>query len=126
MHSLLNILSGAVAGFRRWFTWRRALHIAAMLVLLISIQQLMLAGADLTILFGMDWGLALEVSAVLIFAAARVHAIAILQITRQKLLAAFAVLAKFYQRGATRAFRARSQKPHSFPPPSDEDGWAWA
>jgi hypothetical protein len=126
MHALLNSLSGIIAGFRRWLTWRRVLHIVAILILIISIKELVAAGADLSLLIGMDWGLALEVSALMIFAAARVHAIAVFQMTRQKLLAASAVLAKFYQRGATRAFRTRPRKTQIFPPPSDEDGWAWA
>jgi hypothetical protein len=124
--AVLCFLAAGLARFRRWLTLRRVLHIVALLVILLCLREFIAVSAgDMAFLLGMDWGLVLEVTGVIMLLAARTHTIATAQILRHRLRLAKNRMVLLMRRGRARAFRTRS--PASRPPPSsdDEPGAAW-
>src|ERR1700684_2134662 len=85
---LIAVVSDMLGRFRRWLTFRRVLGIVAILILLLCLKGLIFdmgMGADLPILFGIDWGLAIEVSALLIALTVRGHALTVAYMARRNL-----------------------------------------
>jgi hypothetical protein len=113
--------------FRRWLTFRRVLGIIALLVLLLCLKGLIFdmgMGADLPILFGLDWGLAIEVSTLMIALSVRDHVVTLAYVVKSWLSQREAIN-RLLRRFAQRAFRSRPAAP-LLPPPPEDDLAAWA
>jgi hypothetical protein len=112
---------------RRWLTFRRVLGIVAILILLLLVKGLVFdmgMGADLPILFSIDWGLAIEASALLIALSVRDHVITVAYVVKGWLSGHKAVN-HLLRRVARRASRSRPTTPLLPPPPEDEPAdWA--
>lgn len=123
---LAVFISDILSRFRRWLTFRRVLGIVAILVLLLCVRGLIEMGmaADLPILFGLDWGLALEVSALMIALSARYHVMTAAYMVRRWLLRTKPAI-RFLRRGVRRAFRSRPAAPR-LPPSSEDEPAVWA
>ena len=121
---VIGFLTNALVRFRRWLTVRRVLHIVAILFILLFLKEFVALDA-VPFLFGLDLGLVLEVSALMIVLSARAHMIATFQIVREKLTPAKTGLTRLFQRGTSRALRTRSRTPRIPPSSSDSDGAAW-
>jgi hypothetical protein len=127
--TVLAVFAADMLGrFRRWLTFRRVLGIVAVLVLLLCVRGLieMGMGADLPILFGLDWGLAIEVSALMIALSVRDHVITAAYVVRRRLLR-LNLISRLLRRRVRRASRSRPAVSHLPPPPDDERAeWAFA
>jgi hypothetical protein len=131
MMELLTVLavftSDLLGRLKRWLTFRRVLGLVALLILLLCVKGLVFdigMGADLPILFGLDWGLAIEVSALLIALSVRDHVITVAYVVRSWILQRKAVN-HLLRRVARRASRSRPNTAVLPPPPEDEPaGWA--
>jgi hypothetical protein len=115
--------------FRRWLTFRRVLGIVALLVLVLCLKGIIFdlgMGADLPLLFGLDWGLAIEVSALLIALSVRDRVTTVAYVARRWLLQAKPA-SRLLRRSIRRAVRSRLSAQHLPPPPDDRPGqWAFA
>ncbi len=109
----------------RWLTFRRVVGIVAILILLMCTKGLieMGMGADLPVLFGLDWGLAIEVSALMIVFSVRAHVIIVAYVVKRWLLQRKPVK-QLLRRGGRRASRSHPSAPH-LPPPPDGEPAAW-
>lgn len=116
--------SDALGRLKRWLTFRRLLGIVVFLIVLLCLQQFLLAGFDMTLVFGLDLGLVTEVSALMIVLAVRDHVATATYVVRRGLLRLKPV-GIFLRRGVRRAFRSRSVRP-LLPPPPDDEPAAWA
>jgi hypothetical protein len=95
------------------------LGIVAILFLLLCLQGLIELGmlADLPIILGLDWGLAIEVSALMIVLTSRDHVVTIAYVVKRWLLQS-KPLNHLLRRGARRSSRSR---PAALLPPPPED-----
>jgi len=123
---LAVFISDMLGRFRRWLTFRRVVGIVALLVLLLCVRGLieMGMGADLPVLFGLDWGLAIEVSALMIALSVRDHVTTVAYVVKRWLLHRKPIN-HLLRRGARRSSRSRPGTPLLPPPPEDEPA-AWA
>lgn len=113
--------------FRRWLTFRRVLGLVALLVLLLCLKGIVFdlgMGADLPFLLGLDWGLVIEVSALLIALSVRDHVTAVAYIAKNW-LSQRRTANHLLRRVARRSSRSRRAAP-LLPPPSEDDPAAWA
>jgi hypothetical protein len=124
--ALAVFASDMLVRFKRWLTFRRLLGIVALLILVLCTKGLidMGMGADLPILFGLDWGLALEVSALMIALSVRDHVTAVAYVVKRWLLQRKAVN-YLLQRRSRRSTRSRPVA-RLLPPPPDDELPAWA
>ena len=125
--TVLAIFISDIRGrFRRWLTFRRVLGIVVVLTILLNLGILMSAGIDVFFLLGLDFGLLMEVSALLIALTVRGHVMTAVYVARGGLLR----LKPFglrLRRGVRRAIRSRSRQSLLPPPPDDEPAeWAFA
>ena len=124
---LAAFASDTLGRLRRWLTFRRVLGIVAILILLLMVKGLVFdmgMGADLPILFGFDWGLAVEVSALLIALSVRDHVITVAYVVKRWLLQS-RPLNRLLRRGTRRSTRSRPNSALLPTPPEDEPvGWA--
>ena len=123
---LAVFISDMLGRFRRWLTFRRVVGIVALLVLLLCVRGLieMGMGADLPILFGLDWGLAIEVSALMIALSVRDHVTTVAYVVKRWLLHRKPIN-HLLRRNARRSSRSRPGAP-LLPPPPDDEPAAWA
>lgn len=116
--------------FRRWLTLRRVLGIAAILILLLMVQGLVFGmgmGADLPILFGLDWGLAIETSVLLMALSVRDRVLTVVSVVKSWISLKRKGLNRILQRYARRAPRSRPTSTLLPPPPEDEPtGWIFS
>jgi len=107
---------------KRWLTFRRLLGTVALLILLISLPSLigLGSGIDLAFLFGFDWGLAFEVSALIMALSVREHLV--IAIRAVKSWISHNVVRRL-RRAVRRAPRVQHRKPLSPPPPDDEPAY---
>ena len=127
--AVVVLASDLLGRFKRWLTFRRVVGIVALLILLLCVKGLVFdmgMGADLPILFGLDWGLAIEVSALLIALSVRCHVIAVAYVVKRWLLQRKAI-GRLFRRVARRASRSRPTSLLPPPPPEDElTAWPFA
>lgn len=123
--ALVVSASDLLGRFRRWLTFRRALGIVALLILLLCVKGLieMGMGADLAILFGLDWGLAIEISALMIVLSVRDRVTTVAYVVKRWLLQN-KPLNHLLGRGARRSSRSRPAA--LLPPPPEDEPGAWA
>jgi|GEM_PF-2144756 hypothetical protein len=124
--ALAVFASDLLGRFTRWLTFRRVVGIVAILILLMCTKGLieMGMGADLPVLFGLDWGLAIEVSALMIVLSVRDH-VSIAAYVVKRWLLQHKPVKQLLRRGGRRSSRSRAAAPHLPPPPDDEPA-AWA
>jgi hypothetical protein len=122
--ALATFASDRFDHFRRWLTFRRVLGIVAFLILLVCLRDLMAVGADISFLFGLDLGLVVEVSALMIILSVRDHVVTAAYLVRRRLLR-LNFKTRLLRRGVRRAFRSRPETP-LLPPPPDDEPAAWA
>jgi Ni/Fe-hydrogenase subunit HybB-like protein len=106
--------------------FRRVLGIVALLILLLMVKGLVFdmgMGADLPLLFGLDWGLAIETSILLMALSVRDHVVAVVTVVKSWLLQR-QVIHRFLRRFARRAPRSRPGS-SLLPPPPDDEPAAW-
>jgi len=123
---LTVFISVMFARFRRWLTFRRVLGIVALLVLLLMVQGLVFnmgMGADLPLLFGLDWGMAIETSLLLMALSVRDHVRTVVSVVRSWFLRCKGVN-RVLRRFTRRASHLRPTSSHLPPPPEDEPA-AW-
>jgi len=126
--ALAVFASDILVRFRRWLTFRRLLGIVALLILALCAKGLveMGMGADLPILFGIDRGLALEVSGLMIALSVRDHVTAVAYVVKRWFLQRKTVN-HLLRRISRRSSRSRPAAPLLPPPPDDElAAWAFA
>ncbi|HEY4077503.1 MAG TPA: hypothetical protein VGM26_11300 [Rhizomicrobium sp.] len=121
---VMAAISAVVARLRHWLTFRRVLGIVVFLVLLLSLRELILMGADLSLLFGLDLGLVAEVSALMIILSVRHYVMTAAYIVRRG-VSSLRSAGHRLRRGFRRAFRRGSRKP-CLPPASDSEPGVWA
>ena len=125
--ALAVFASELVGRFRRWLTFRRLLGLVALLILALCLKGLMLdlgMGADAFVLFSIDWGLALEVSALMIVLSAR-EQVATAAFVVQRWLQQRKPLGRLLRRASRRARRSRPAA-EQMPPAPDDEHAAWA
>lgn len=108
--------------FQRWLTFRRILGLVALLVLALCLKGLIFdlgLGFDALALFTIDWGLALEVSALMIALSAREHVAVIIHMAKRSLMG-LKPLNRLMRRAFRRSSRTRPAAPLLPPPPEDE------
>jgi hypothetical protein len=120
--ALAIFASDLLGRLRRWLTFRRLLGLVALLILVLCLKGLIVdlgMGADAFALFTIDWGLALEVSALMIALSVREHVAAVADAVKRWLMQR-----KPRNRLMRRAFRRSSRSgptaPLLPPPPEDE------
>jgi hypothetical protein len=124
MRELLTALaifaSGLPGRFRRWLTFRRILGLVALLILALCLKGLIFdlgMGADAFALFAIDWGLALEVSALMIALSVQGHVAVVAHVVRRWLVRN--PLNRILRRAFRRSSRTRRSAP--LPPPPQDD-----
>ena len=120
--ALAVFASNVLGRLRRWLTFRRLLGLVALLILILCLKGLIVdvgMGADAFALFAIDWGLALEVSALMIALSAREHVAAVANVVK-RWLAQMKPLIYFLRRSSRRSSRSRPAVPLLPPPPEDE------
>jgi hypothetical protein len=121
--ALMVFASGLLGRFRRWLTFRRILGLVALLILALCLKGLIFdlgMGADAFALFAIDWGLALEVSALMIALSVQGHVAAVVHVVRRWLQRN--LLSRIMRRAFRRSSRTRPAAPRLPPPPEDELG----
>jgi len=117
----LAVFAADVLGrLRRWLTFRRLLGLVALLILVLCLKGLIVdlgMGADAFALFAIDWGLALEVSALMIALSVREHVAAVAHVVTRRLMHP---LNRFMRRAFRRSSRSRPSAPLLPPPPEDD------
>ena len=109
---------------RRWLTFRRVLGIVGFVIILMCAQQLLMLGMDASFLFGLDFSLIAEVSALMTILSVRDRVMTATYLIRrgwQKLARGGGLVRR--SRRSSRTGPVRSLLP---PPPEDEPGWAFA
>jgi hypothetical protein len=120
--ALAIIASDLMGRFRRWLTFRRVLGLVALVILVLCLKGLIFdlgLGFDAFALFTIDWGLALEVSALMIVLSAREHVAAISHMAKRSLMG-LKPLNRLMRRSFRRSSRSRPTAPLLPPPPEDE------
>jgi hypothetical protein len=120
--ALAVFASDALGRLRRWLTFRRVLGLVALVILALCLKGLIFdlgMGADAFALFAIDWGLALEVSALMIVLSAREHVAAIIHMAKRSLMG-LKPLNRLMRRAFRRSSRSRPTAPLLPPPPEDE------
>jgi hypothetical protein len=118
--TLAVFASDALGRLRRWLTFRRLLGLVALLILALCLKGLIFdlgMGADAFALFTIDWGLALEVSALMIALSVREHVAAVVHVVKRRLMHP---LNRLMWRAFRRSSRSRPSAPLLPPPPEDE------
>lgn len=119
---LAVFISDMLGRLKRWLTFRRVLGIVALLILLLMVKGLVFEmgmGADLPILFGLDWGLAVEASVLLIALSVRDLVVTVAYVVKSWLFQRN-VVNRLLRRFARRAPRSRPASSHLPPSPEDE------
>jgi hypothetical protein len=122
--ALMVFASGLLERFRRWLTFRRILGLVALLILALCLKGLIFdlgMGADAFALFAIDWGLALEVSALVIALSVQGRVAALAHVVRRWLMQRNP-LNRIMRRAFRRSSRTRPAAPLLPPPPEDELG----
>jgi hypothetical protein len=125
--ALAIFASDLLGRFRRWLTFRRILGLVALLILALCLKGLIVdlgMGADAFALFAIDWGLALEISALMIALSVRAQVSAVAHFVKRWLMQ-FKPLNHLVWRAFRRSSRSRPTTPLLPPPPEDELA-AWA
>lgn len=120
--ALAVFASDMLGRLRRWLTFRRLLGLVALLILALCLKGLIVdlgMGADAFALFAIDWGLALEVSALMIALSVREHIAAVAHVVKRWPMQRKS-LNRFMRRAFRRATRSRPAVPLLPPPPEDE------
>ena len=120
--ALAIFASDLLGRFRRWLTFRRILGLVALLILALCLKGLIFdlgMGADAFVLFSIDWGLALEVSALMMVLSAREHIAAMTHMAKRGLMR-LKPLAHLMRRAFRRSPRSRPTASLLPPPPEDE------
>ena len=124
--ALAIFASDLLGRFRRWLTFRRVLGLVALLILVLCLKGLIFDlgfGFDAFALFAIDWGLAPEVSALLIVLSAREHVAAITHLAKRSLMGLKPL--NRLRRAFRRSSRSRPTAP-LLPPPLDDEPAAFA
>lgn len=122
MIALAFLVSDLFGRLRRWLTFRRLLGLVALLILVLCLKGLIVdlgMGADAFALFAIDWGLALEVSALMIALSVREHAAVVAHVVKRWLMQ-LKPLTRFMRRAFRRSARSRPSASQLPPPPEDE------
>jgi len=120
--ALMVFVSDLLGRLRRWLTFRRVLGLVALLILALCLKGLIFdlgLGFDAFALFAIDWGLALEVSALMILLSAREHVAAITHMTKRSLMR-LKPLNHLMRHAFRRSPRSRPTASLLPPPPEDE------
>jgi hypothetical protein len=120
--ALAIFASDLLLRFRRWLTFRRILGVVALLILALCLKGLIFdlgMGADALVLFSIDWGLALEVSALMIALSGREHVVAFTHGVKRWLMQC-KLPNCIMRRAFRRSLRSRPGAPLLPPPPEDE------
>jgi hypothetical protein len=120
--ALMVFVSDLFGRFRRWLTFRRVLGLVALLILALCLKGLIFdlgMGADALMLFSIDWGLAIEVSALMIALSAREYVAAIVHVVKRWLVQR-KLLNRLMRRAFRRSSRSRPAAPLLPPPPEDD------
>jgi hypothetical protein len=120
--ALMVFASGLLGRFRRWLTFRRILGLVALLVLALCLKGLIFdlgMGADAFALLAIDWGLAFEVSALMIALSVQGHVAAAVHVVKRWLMQN-KPLNRLMRRAFRRSLRSRPVAPLLPPPPEDE------
>jgi hypothetical protein len=120
--ALMVFASDLLGRLRRWLTFRRILGLVALLILVLCLKGLVFdlgMGADAFVLFSIDWGLALEVSALLIALSVREHVAAVTHVVKRWLMQR-KPLNRLMRLAFRRSSRSRPTAPLLPPPPEDE------
>jgi len=120
--ALAIFASGILGRLRRWLTFRRLLGLVALLILVLCLKGLIVdlgMGADAFALFAIDWGLALEVSALMIALSVREQAALVAQVVKRWFMQ-LKPLTRFMRRAFRRSARSRPSASQLPPPPEDE------
>jgi hypothetical protein len=120
--ALAIIASDLMGRFRRWLTFRRVLGLVALVILVLCLKGLIFdlgLGFDAFALFTIDWGLALEVSALMIALSGREHVAAAAHVVKRWLIH-HKPLNRLMRRAFRRSSRSRPTAPLLPPPPEDE------
>jgi hypothetical protein len=127
--ALVILASDMLERFRRWLTFRRVLGLVALLILVLCLKGIVFdlgMGADLPILFGLDWGLAIEVSALIIALSAWDRVTTVAYVVKNW-FSQRKTLNYLLRRVARRSSRSRPSTPLLPPPPEDEPAeWVFA
>ena len=119
--ALAIFASDLLGRFRRWLTFRRILGLVALLVLALCLKGLIFdlgMGADALVLFSIDWGLALEVSALMIALSVQEHVSAVAHVAKRWLMQRKPL--NRLRRAFRRSSRTRPAAPLLPPPPEDD------
>jgi len=112
----------------RWLTLRRVVGLVALLILVLCLKGLVVdlgMGGDAFVLFSVDWGLAFEVSAILIALSFQGHVAAIAHVVK-RCLRQRKSLKRLMRRAFRRSSHTRPAKPLLPPPPATRrPGWPW-
>src|ERR1051325_10531401 len=114
-------VSDLLGRFRRWLTFRRILGLVALLILALCLKGLIFdlgMGADALVLFSIDWGLALEVSALMIALSVQEHVSAVAHVAKRWLMQRKPL--NRLRRAFRRSSRTRPAAPLLPPPPEDD------
>ena len=120
--ALMVFASGLLGRLRRWLTFRRIVGLVALLILALCLKGLIFdlgMGADAFVLFSVDWGLAFEISALMIALSVQERVAAIAQVVKRWLME-LKPLNRFMRRAFRRSSRSRPSAPLLPPPPEDE------
>jgi hypothetical protein len=120
--ALAVFASDMLGRLRRWLTFRRLLGLVALLILVLCLKGLIVdlgMGADAFALFAIDWGLALEVSALMIALSVREHVAAVVHVVKRWLMQRKS-LNRLVRRTFRRSSRSQPSAPLLPPPPEDE------
>ena len=119
--ALAVFTSDALGRLRRWLTFRRLLGLVAVLILALCLKGLIVdlgMGADAFALFAIDWGLALEVSALMIALSVQGHVAAVAHLVKRWLMQRKSP--NRLRRAFRRSTRTRPAAPLLPQPPEDE------
>ena len=120
--ALAIFTSGMLGRLRRWLTFRRLLGLVALLILALCLKGLIVdlgMGADAFALFAIDWGLALEISALMIALSVRGHVAIVAHVVKRWLMH-LKPLTRSMRRAFRRSARSRPSASQLPPPPEDE------
>ena len=120
--ALVVFASDLLGRLRRWLTFRRVLGLVALLILVLCLKGLIFdlgMGADAFALFTVDWGLALEVSALMMVLSVQGRVAAVAHVVKRWLMQRKS-LYHLMRRAFRRSSRTRPAAPLLPPPPEDE------
>lgn len=120
--ALMVFASELLGRLRRWLTFRRVVGLVALLILVLCIKGLIFdlgMGTDALILFSVDWGLAFEVSALMIALSVQGQVAAAAHVVK-RWLAQRKSLNRLMRLAFRRSSRTRPASPLLPPPPEDD------